>query len=380
MKSTITNALKEAFAHEEEIFICSCCDGEFPIEEVMYVGEEPICGDCYDENTVVCSHCGDAIWSDSNAGNDSISLCQRCYDNHYVTCEHCGCIISNDDACYDDDDDYSYCQSCYNRYGIGTIHEYSYKPYPIFYGTGPQYFGVELEIDGAGKDGANAHEILTVANQADEHIYIKSDSSLNDGMEIVTHPCSLDYHIKHLPWRDIVQKALELSYKSHKTSTCGLHIHVSRNAFSDDYQVQEDCIGRILFFMERHWEELLKFSRRTESQLNRWACRYGFKNTPKDILDHAKKGYSGRYTCLNLNNSDTIEFRIFRGTLKYNTLIATLQLVNEICNVAFSMSDEQLSALCWTSFAEHITAKELISYLKERRIYINEPFESEEND
>ena len=79
----------------------------------------------------------------------------------------------------------------------------------------------------------------------------------------------------------------------------------------------------------------MKFSRRTQRQLERWAARYGFKEQPMEILDHAKKGYhGGRYTCVNLQNRDTIEFHMFRGTLKYNTLIATLQLVDRICNVA----------------------------------------------
>lgn len=325
-------------------------------------------------------YCEEVIWSDDNAGNDSTPLCQRCFDNHYTTCERCGCVISNDNAYYDDDEDYPYCQSCYERCSIGTIHDYSYKPHPILYGEGPRYFGVELEIDGAGKDGNNAREIVNVANKTAEHIYIKSDGSLDDGMEIVTHPCSLDYHMNQLPWHDIVNKALSLGYQSHKTSTCGLHVHVSRNSLGDTYQRQEECIGRILFLIEKHWGELLKFSRRTEYQLNRWAARYGYKDSPKDILDHAKKGYGGRYTCLNLNNDDTIEFRIFRGTLKYNTLIATWQLVDEICNVAFSMSDKDVSALSWTSFVARITEPELITYLKERRLYINEPVEHEEDE
>jgi len=34
---------------------------------------------------------------------------------------------------------------------------------------------------------------------------------------------------------------------------------------------------------------------------------------------------------VNITNADTIEFRIFRGTLKYNTLIATLQMVAVEC-------------------------------------------------
>ena len=97
-----------------------------------------------------------------------------------------------------------------------------------------------------------------------------------------------------------------------------------------------------------------------------------------EILDHAKKGYhGGRYTCVNLTNRDTIEFRMFRGTLKFNTLIATLQLVDRICNVAIYLSDDELKALSWTSFASGCQAPELVRYLKERRLYVNEPVMAE---
>ena len=67
----------------------------------------------------------------------------------------------------------------------------------------------------------------------------------------------------------------------------------------------------MLYFFERHWEELLKFSRRTEAQLQQWAARYGYKDQPREILEHAKKGYGGgRYSCVNLQNRDTVEFRM----------------------------------------------------------------------
>ena len=69
---------------------------------------------------------------------------------------------------------------------------------------------------------------------------------------------------------------------------------------------------------------MLKFSRRSQDQLNRWAARYGYKDRPEEILKAAKKGEYGRYACVNIMNRDTIEFRIFRGTLKYNTLAAAL--------------------------------------------------------
>jgi len=61
-------------------------------------------------------------------------------------------------------------------------------------------------------------------------------------------------------------------------------------------------------------------------------------------------------------------------------LIATLQLVNKICDVAIAMPDELLKPLAWTSFVSGIREPELVQYLKERRLYVNEPLEEEEDD
>ena len=44
------------------------------------------------------------------------------------------------------------------------------------------------------------------------------------------------------------------------------------------------------------------------------------KLTPTDQMCHAKNSCAGRYTAVNLTNSDTVEIRMFRGTLKLNTL------------------------------------------------------------
>lgn len=315
-------------------------------------------------------------------GADSdLTLCQHCYDNYYTTCESCGCTLDYDDAYYlDNDTDYPYCRHCYQqRCSSEYIHDYGFKPDPIFYGKGTRYFGVELEIDGGGHIDENAEEIANTANIDEKRVYIKHDGSLNDGMEIVTHPMTLDYHLNEMPWKEVMQKAVSLGYLSHKTRTCGLHVHVNRTTFGDTTDEQEECISRVLFFVERFWQELLKFSRRTESQIARWAARYGIKDNPKAILDNAKKNYSGRYTCVNLTNYHTIEFRIFRGTLKYNTLAATLQLVNRICDLAVNMNDKELTQLNWCDFVSSVKEPELITYLKERRLYVNEPIECEED-
>ena len=137
-----------------------------------------------------------------------------------------------------------------------------------------------------------------------------------------------------------------------------------------------------MFLVENFWHELLRFSRRTQSQLERWAARYGRKDEPQDVLRSAKGSYN-RHTCVNLTPSQTIEFRIFRGTLKYNTIIATLQLVETICDVAAVLSDDEVKGLTWSEFVSRLyedTTPELIQYLKERRLYVNEPVYSTEEE
>lgn len=359
---------------EEKIY-CSHCGELIDTDDYSELDGEILCFDCLDDYTTVCDCCGARIWSEDAEGDDYTSLCRQCYDYHYTRCEECDALIHNDDA-YEYDDGY-FCHECYQRIRKNApIHEYGYKPEPIFYGDSNRYFGVELEIDGAGKDDDYAAEILDIANIRDDHIYIKTDGSLDDGMEIVTHPMSLEYH-KDFCWEDIMHHAVRLGYRSHQTSTCGLHVHVNRDSLSENREEQNEVISRILYFVEHHWNEMLKFSRRSEYAMNRWAARYGYENSPKAIMDKAKKNY-GRYVAVNLCNYHTIEFRLFRGTLKYNTLIATLELVNKICELAVLMDDEEIAKLSWSEFVAGITEPELIQYLKERQLYINEKVTTEE--
>lgn len=368
----------------EPMTTCVLCGESFSESRGIYVDNDCLCPSCAEERTTICTQCGERIYNDDNAGDHQMPLCQSCYDRSYTSCNRCGRVISVDDAYYaagDEDEDYPLCYDCHTRSASEkVIHDYYYKPEPIFYGEGPRYYGVELELDEGGEISSKAASVLEIAQQnGADTLYCKHDGSLNDGFELVTHPMTLEYHQQKMPWRAILQECVEQGYLSHQARTCGLHIHVSRRAFGTTEKQQDACIARILYFVEKHWEELLKFSRRTQRQLDRWAARYGYKDQPMEILNHAKTGYhGGRYTCVNLQNRDTIEFRMFRGTLKYNTLIATLQLVDRICNVALFLSDEELKAMSWTTFISGCERPELVQYLKERRLYVNDPVTSEE--
>ena len=361
-----------------ENHLCDVCRETYPIEQLTEFDGTVYCRDCLEEETVVCSCCGERIHSGDNAGDTDTPLCQDCYDNYYTTCTRCDCLLRQENACYEDD--YAYCSDCHSQlFSHQTISEYYYKPVPIFYGDGDRFFGVELEVDDAGESDESAEAVTDIANRRNTHIYCKHDGSLDDGFEIVTHPMTLDYHCSQMPWEAVLRECREMGYLSHKASTCGLHIHVNRTSLGSTPAEQDACIARILYFFEKQWDELLKFSRRTEYQLSKWAARYGYREQPQELLDHAKQGLgNGRYACINLQNTETVEFRIFRGTLKYNTLIAALQLVDRVCEAAFSLSDKEMKSLSWTTFVSDCTEPELVRYLKERRLYVNEPVGGEE--
>ena len=180
----------------EEQRICSHCGCILEEDEGTELDDDLLCDDCVDEHTVCCDHCGETVWREDAEDDGRTCVCRSCFDNHYRRCESCGRIIHDDDACWRND--YAYCASCYDELDT-EIEEYSFKPEPMFYGDGTRFFGVELEIDAGGKDEENARKIKEISNRHGEHIYCKSDGSLDDGFEIVTHPMSLDYHLNTMP-------------------------------------------------------------------------------------------------------------------------------------------------------------------------------------
>ena len=177
----------------ENVLYCSHCGASIDeSEDFETINGQVVCTDCVERYTTTCDRCGETIWSDDSYGDEYTNLCSSCYHDHYVRCCCCDILLHEDDVF--NLDGYDYCSDCYhdevdkNR----SIHDYGYKPEPIFYGESNRYFGVELEVDGAGKDSDNADDILAIANKDDVHVYIKGDGSLDDGLEIVTHPMSLN--------------------------------------------------------------------------------------------------------------------------------------------------------------------------------------------
>ena len=357
----------------KENLTCSVCGVILSEKTAKEFDGQMMCEHCFCEKTAVCYNCGDRIWRDNNEGDGSIILCSHCRQYNFTACEECGTLVRSEDAYYDDD--YPYCYECYEKLMDRPIKNYSFKPEPIFYGSGNLFLGVELEVDKGGENDENAQTILNVGNRNSDHIYCKHDGSIQNGFEIVSHPMSLDYHINQMNWKEVLEKSVNLGYESHNTYTCGYHIHCNRRSFGKTYEEQELAIGRVVYFVEKHWNELVKFSRRKTENLQRWAARYAtISNTTDETYKKAKDRHMGRYVAVNLENDSTIEFRMFRGTLRMQTFLATLQMVDEICHQAVTLTDRQMEELSWSDFVSRIPSSkaELIEYLKSKRLYINE--------
>lgn len=354
---------------------CDFCDTRDNTDKLIRVGTSNLCQGCYKKLVTSCKQCNTTIWIEDNAGSKSIPLCKDCFTGLYAYCNKCGAVIKKVESYKHNGN--LFCLQCFRNIpeNLSIIHNSKYKAFPLIYGVmstpnayqislpnnnfAPLILGVELEIDAGGADYNNAKVFLDYINtKADgERIYIKFDDSLQNGFEIVSHPMTLDYHLNHMPWLKILQIGNVLHYKSDKTLTCGLHVHVNRSYFktADQFSRQNsDSIKNLLKITESCWDQLVTFSRRTQKQIRRWSHPYGKRLQPllMDTRKPLEYSESARRTFINLTNLYTVEFRIFRGTMDVTTLYATLELVGSLCYLATFLPIEDIPNFKWGDYID----------------------------
>lgn len=368
--------LKEAYYIGGDEYICENCrdyyiyceDCENLVHETCIVsvddGDRYVCENCADDY-YVCDRCGE-LYSEVAVNNYDFTLCDYCYNEYYFTCESCGDVYYIDDGEYING--YYYCYNCADEYQC--IRSYTFKPIPRFYG-GYAGYGVELEIDN-GDDRLEAARAIQAAGG--EHIYIKEDGSLSYGMEIVTHPATLEYHVQQFPWEEICRAALSHGFRSHDTNTCGLHIHASRPLFGESELEQDLTIAKIMLLFDRWYDSyILRFSRRNIDNIKRWADKPNADIRPEDneakAIYKSKRSSSDRYKAINLCNYHTVEFRIFKGTLKKDTIIASIQWVDTLIHYCRNTTLKDLFNTSWDEIFANTGHAELTAYLKKRGLY-----------
>jgi hypothetical protein len=216
-------------------------------------------------------------------------------------------------------------------------------------------FGIELEVELNKKSivkkgkvrGAVARSIRELLT---DFVFIKEDGTLTmngkysgdskydpdgtkkghlyAGFEIVSNPADLEYHRK--TWSKLESSTYYKDLRAWDTETCGMHVHVSKDSLT---MLQ---LGRILEFVNHSNNR--NFVEKVAGRSAQKYTRYLDKNksdslhpervcSPEETQSHNRH----RRVAVNVSNSKTVEFRIFRGTVNPRHIIRNIEFCDAIC-------------------------------------------------
>jgi hypothetical protein len=336
---------------------CEVCNGHYVWSGIKgsqrhNVWNKETCDKCWatiqkehpNEEWVECDDCGTMVrdgWGDDGEYSSyrALFLCRSCYDS-YIQCNDCGYEFYENDGheCEDEDDT----ESSY-------IHNYSYKPRPRFFGDTKYHFGIELEVE-ASRNGDYQWGAQMCSDEMGDRGYLKYDGSLSHGFEIVSHPHSLHEMQNEFPW-DMLERLRRDGFRSWNTSSCGLHVHVSRTAFN----------GSTLNQRETHQIKFLKLIYDNQRQVQRLAGRqstYASFDDKGRLVPKVKMGSqtSGRYSAVNIENDATLEVRVFRGSLRKERVLSAVEFTHAAVeytrNLKIVANDKPLS---WAKFVGYVS-------------------------
>jgi len=300
-----------------------CSDTYNTADEELYYSAS-VCNNCEDDYTM-CRRCDAIIHVDDSHCVADEMYCTRCTRRNFHFCSNCDSwnVEQNDCGCdiwsNEDDDD----NSGSSRY----LYPYEYRPQPVFfppydYNTRIQktYMGFELEVETIKDvyDTVDTLHPLFNPESSKRILYFKKDGSLDNGFELVTEPMTHDYYMANFPW-DEITKMRSMGIRSWNTSTCGLHVHVNRDTFDGLSHTWRFC-----HLFNRNPDFITTLAGRTS---DRWATFNGQREKVGNIL-LKKDRRPERYSAVNLCPEETIEIRIFKGSLKVERVKSALDLVD----------------------------------------------------
>ncbi len=322
---------------------------------------------------VRCDDCGEWELEDHARcyyGNDEASICRNCIDNEYQWSDRYDEYVYGDDArtaidengqrctISSDDDNFSYNEDedtwVHEDYDpasriIGNYHssKHSQREQPSEWTKlKKRYLGVELEVEvmsDRADRATKAKEIFEHVNDGEfgKRVFFENDGSISHGFEIISQPMGLDKHRELWAWLN--DRSLVKHLRSHNTTTCGLHVHVSKQNLS---KLQ---IAKIVTFVnDVDNEQLIRAVARRYAE---GYCR----------IKHKKIGAAAhsedRYEAVNITSRKTIEFRIFKGSLKYESVMAAIEFSNAVVDFC-GLAKTSIKDLKADKFLEFINSDE----------------------
>lgn len=241
-------------------------------------------------------------------------------------CYNCEEPIDIEELYYNENDGEFYCENCYcntcNDF-VYSYHEWDGDFEPIGDSKEGVYFGLELEVITYSNINDCISNFIEICNNNNfnwqRYFHIEEDGSLNNGVEFISQPLSVDVLYMIIPKMTKYLKSANFDIDS----SCGGHIHITKNNFTKSRMVD------ILQFMELNKDFIFDYSQRDMNRFNRWSPFFNTNlgNLENIALDNV---YSDRYHVINFNNYNTIEFRLFRGTLSYRNILSNIEFIKAL--------------------------------------------------
>lgn len=229
-----------------------------------------------------------------------------------------------------------------------------------------RYFGLEIEMefpdhmnDRSISSRERAKIVKEIHGLTKDFAIMKSDGSLNEtsGVELVSRPATLGWWKEKLCISDseVFSKIAQLGMRSHYTTTCGTHVHVTRPLNRD---MMMGRLNSMFYKGHRTFRDMVFLvSQRNRDSLNRWArMDLNAETSRREILDAkdielalARAGVAedidalyrfkqslsmNKYLAIN-ETENTVEFRIFRGNLNPRRIQKNI----EFCDACFEFCD-----------------------------------------
>lgn len=298
---------------EKYIGVCRKCHGNYSKERLVDIFEnnEYYCVNCLAcSGYRMCHHC--KKWkSDAISIHNNFCYCRDCLKELNIETFHChGCGRYYLQERYGKN---NHCITCVNS-ELREVRNYSYKPEPRFFKVSSEYenlyLGVELEM-GYVEEPSIVNDF--VAEYSNSFFYMKKDTSIPIyGCEIVTQPATLRKHIGSKYWKPLLEASKEYGFNANNDK-CGIHVHVSKDFFTADEISLLDCFVNSYSFWKKLARRVSHYSEYVQKDEDSWG-----------------RQTTNRRCALNLSNNETVEFRIFKGTLEYEEVMAYL----EACHAA----------------------------------------------
>lgn len=310
----------------KESFICDWCNTKHQNHEKVTIKDidnktKNFCHFCATRHILSCKHCGekyidyDAFFVKSNNEERDVQYCKHCFEKDCFECEVCG--IYHIKAEHEHSEE-KLCTFCFNT---KCVHEYMYKPSPVFFGEKEEendfYIGVELELEGFNED-----KLFSFVKEIDElknFIYMKTDGSLNNfGVELVSHPANKRFHVTTDYWEKVFE--LILKYDMFEDENGGLHFHVDKKSLTKYNDKNIKALAALDYFVSNN-EDLIKriggrgFCGYCEKREKNWGI-------PNRGFEH--------FQSINLCNKNTVEIRFCKNTSEYHEFIKRLVFIHDL--------------------------------------------------